>query len=178
VRPALVHCENGAAVERVYPSRWSLIRPGIFLYGVSSGDGATLRPEPVASIRARIVELRSLEDGDTVSYEAAYRAVGPRRIATIAIGYADGYRRAYSNRGTALVRGRRVPVAGVVTMDMTMLDVTDVPCEIGDAATLLGRDGDDTLDIDSVARAAELSPYELLTGLRQRLARIYRGAAS
>jgi alanine racemase len=111
-----------------------------------------------------------------VSYRASYRAAGERRIATLAIGYADGYRRALSNRGTALLRGRSVPVAGLVTMDMIMLDVTDVPCEVGDVATLIGRDerGQALLDVETVARTAELSPYELLTGLRGRLEHVYR----
>ncbi|MDQ3520463.1 MAG: hypothetical protein M3466_18945, partial [Gemmatimonadota bacterium] len=116
---------------------------------------------------------------------ATYHAVGRRRIATLAIGYADGYRRALSNRGSALLNGKRVPVAGLVTMDMTMLDVTDVPCEVGDVATLIGtgndarsaapQPGGDVLTVEAVAREADMSPYELLTGLRTRLPRVYRG---
>ena len=175
-RPRLVHAENGAAVARRAPSPWDLVRPGVFLYGVGSGPGAAVEPEPVATVRARVVALHEIGDGETVSYEAAYRAAGPRRIATLPLGYADGYRRAYSNRGAALVGGRRVPVAGVVTMDMTMLDVTGARCEVGDVATLLGRADGDELPIADVARAADLSPYELLTGLRQRLGRVYREA--
>jgi alanine racemase len=119
-----------------------------------------------------------VEDGETVSYDATYRAVGRRRIATLPIGYGDGYRRALSNRGTALIRGRPVPVAGLVTMDMTMLDVTDVECDIGDVATLIGRDGEAELDVETVARTADMSPYELLTGLRGRLPRIYSGGTA
>ena len=172
-RPPLLHAENGAAVERHAPSRWDLIRPGIFLFGVGSGPGAQIAPEPVVSVRARVVELRWIEDGETVSYDASYRAVGRRRIATLAIGYADGYPRALGNRGTALLHGRCASVAGVVTMDMTMLDVTDVPCQVGDVATLIGADGPRALDVETVARTAELSPYELLTGLRGRLSRAY-----
>ena len=79
----------------------------------------------------------------------------------------------FSNRGFVLLRGRRVPVAGLVNMDMTMLDVTDVECAVGDAATLLGRDGDALLDVNQVSRDAELSPYELLVGLRLRVPRVY-----
>jgi alanine racemase len=173
-RPRLLHAENGAAIVRRARSRWDLVRPGIFLFGVGSGAGAQIAPEPVAHLRARVVDLRWVEDGETVSYCASYRAVGRRRIATVAAGYADGYRRALSNRGTAVLRGARVPVAGLVTMDMTMLDVTGVACEIGDVVTLLGRDGPELLDVESVARTADMSPYELLTGLRQRLPRIYR----
>jgi alanine racemase len=91
----------------------------------------------------------------------------------LAIGYADGYRRALSNIGTVLVRGRRAHVVGVVTMDMTMIDVTDIECEIGDAATLIGADGDELLTVADVAQTAKLSPYEILTGLRSRLPRKY-----
>ena len=108
-----------------------------------------------------------------MSYAASYRAVGPRRIATLPLGYADGYRRALSNRGTALLRGARVPVAGIVTMDMTMLDVTDVPCELGDVVTLAGCDGGTRIDVGDLARAGDLSPYEVLTGLRSRTERVY-----
>lgn len=172
-RPELLHAENSAAIERAESSRWDLVRPGIFLYGVGSGPGSRLAPEPVVSMRAHIVDLRTLEDGDTVSYAASYRAVGRRRIATIPIGYADGYRRALSNRGTALLRGARIPVAGLVTMDMTMLDVTDVSCELGDVVTLAGCDGGARIDITDLARAGDLSPYEVLTGLRSRTERVY-----
>jgi alanine racemase len=177
-RPALLHAENSAAIERAGKSRWDLVRPGIFLYGVGSGPGSRLSPEPVVSMRARIVDLRSLESGETVSYSATYRAVGPRRIATLPIGYADGYRRALSNRGAALLRGTRVPVAGLVTMDMTMLDVTDVECELGDVVTLAGCDGAARIDVADLARLGDLSPYEVLTGLRSRIERVYIGDAS
>ncbi|HEX6535414.1 MAG TPA: alanine racemase [Gemmatimonadaceae bacterium] len=173
-RPRLVHAENSAALARAERSCWSLARPGIFLYGVSSGPGARLRPEPVVALRARVVEVRDVRAGESVSYDATYRADGARRIATLAVGYADGYRRALSNRGVALVRGRRVPVAGLVTMDMTMVDVTGVACEAGDVATLIGADGAERMDVETVAAIGGISPYELLTGLRGRLPRVYR----
>jgi len=173
-RPALVHAENGPAVEAHAPSRWTLCRPGIFLYGVATRAGGPLVPEPVAAIRARIVEIRTLAEGDTVSYGATWRAPGVRRIATVPVGYADGYRRALGNRGVALLGGRRVQVAGRVTMDMTMLDVTDTDAALGDVASLLGRDGDDVVTVSELAALGDLSPYELLTGLRQRLPRLHR----
>jgi alanine racemase len=135
-------------------------------------------PEPVAAIRARIVELRTIGDGDTVSYGATWRASGMRRIATLPVGYADGYRRSLSNRGVALLGGRRIHVAGRVTMDMTMFDVTDTDAALGDVVTLLGSDGNDTITVAELAGLAELSPYEVLTGLRSRLPRVYRDARS
>lgn len=175
VRPEMVHAENSPAAARRAGSdaRWTFARPGVFLYGVGFGDGAEIVPEPVVTLRARIVDLRTIEPGDTVSYGATFRAERPTRIATLAIGYADGYRRALSNIGTVLIRGRRARVAGNVTMDMTMCDVTDIECAVGDVATLIGRDGDELLTLEHVAEAGGISPYELLTGLRSRLPRRY-----
>jgi len=172
-RPRYLHAENSPAIERGTASLWDLARPGVFLYGVGGGEGATISPEPVAHLRARVIDLRTVSDGDTVSYGATWRARGSRRIATLGIGYADGYRRALSNRGTVLMNGHRVPVAGIVTMDMTMVDVTDVHCEIGDVATLIGRDGDDVLTVDDVAATAQVLSYELLVGLKLRVPRVY-----
>jgi alanine racemase len=175
-RPRLLHAENSAALERLSSTRWDLVRPGVFLYGVGSGEGSLVVPEPVAHVRARVVDLRAVLPGETVSYDATFAVQGPapRRIATLTIGYADGYRRSLSNCGTVLIRGAAAPVAGRVTMDMTMVDVTRIECEIGDVATLIGRDGEQLLDMVSVAERAGISPYELLTGLRGRLARVYR----
>lgn len=176
--PRVLHAENGAAIERRPRSRWDAVRPGIWLYGVGGGPGSTLTPEAVVSVRARVVDLRTIEEGETVSYLATYSAPSRRRIATLSIGYADGYRRALGNRGAALVGGRKAPVVGVVTMDMTMIDVTDAPCEIGDIATLIGGEAGEGLHVADVARAADLSPYEILTGLRGRLSRVYTGGPS
>lgn len=173
VRPKLVHAENSPAVEHRGRSKWSIARPGVFLYGVTSGNAPQIEPHPVVSVRARIVDLRTIASGETVSYGGSYRADGERRIATLAIGYADGYRRALSNRATALVNGQRAPVAGAVTMDMTMLDVTDIDCMIGDPVTLIGSDGGDRIDVNELAELGALSPYEVLTGLRGRLPRRY-----
>ena len=175
VRPAMIHAENSPGAThrgKKYHRQWSVARPGVFLYGVGFGD-AEIEPEPVVSVRARVVDLRTIDPGDSVSYGATFRAARRSRIATLAIGYADGYRRVFSNIGTALIGGRRARVAGNVTMDMTMVDVTDIPCEIGDIATLIGDDGEELLTLNEVAAAGSMSPYELLTGLRGRLPRRY-----
>jgi alanine racemase len=171
--PPLVHVENGAAVEMRAPSKWTLCRPGIFLYGVSTVENSPMVPAPVASMRAPIVEIRIVKDGESVSYDATWRANGDRRIATVPVGYADGYRRSLSNRGVALLRGTRVPVAGRVTMDMTMFDVTDTDAALGDVVTLMGADGGDLITVSDLSALAEVSPYELLTGLALRLPRRY-----
>jgi alanine racemase len=154
-----------------------VIRPGIFLYGVSSGAGARIEPEPVVHVRARVVEVREIDAGEAVSYEATWRAPSARRVATLGIGYADGYRRALSNRGDVLIGGKRARVVGLVTMDMTMVDVTDIACEPGDVATMIGSSTNDCLTVAEVATTADLSPYELLTGLRGRMSRVWKEAA-
>jgi alanine racemase len=171
-RPTLLHCDSSAAISRRSPSFWNVVRPGVFLYGVGSGSGAALQPEPVVHLRARIVELHDLHVGESVGYDATWRAARPSRVATLAVGYADGLHKAMGNRAEALVHGRRVPVIGGVMMDMTMIDVTDVTCTVGEHATLIGADGGDLLSVESVAERAGLSPYEVLTGLRQRITRI------
>ena len=172
-RPKLLHTDNSAAIARKGRTEWDLVRPGIFLYGVGSGRTAGIQPEPVVHLRAPIIEIRQLEVGDTVSYGATFRAERPARIATLAVGYADGYPRSLSERGSVLVGGTLAPVAGTVTMDMTMIDVTTVRCEVGDIATLIGRAGDTLLTVERVADTAGMSPYELLTGLRSRVDRTY-----
>jgi alanine racemase len=173
VEPKMLHAENSLAVQHGGVSRWSLVRPGVFLYGVTAGEAPGITPRPVASLRARIVDVRTIASGESVSYGATFRASEPRRIATLAVGYGDGYRRAFGNRATVLLHGRRVPVVGNVTMDMTMIDVTGLECAIGDVATLIGADGDDVLTVNDVAAFGAMSPYEVLTSLRGRLPRRY-----
>jgi len=173
-RPALVHTENSAALLQRGASRYDCARPGIAIYGVSVGP-ARWTPRAAVALTAPVIELRHLQAGDTVSYGAVWRAAGPRRIATVALGYADGYPRGAGSRASAMVNDRRVPVAGLVTMDMTMCDVTDVPCEIGDCVTLIGSDAE--LSVSAVAEHAQRSPYEILTGLRARCQRTFRHSA-
>jgi alanine racemase len=174
-RPKYLHAENSPAIERKSPSLWDLARPGVALYGVGGGKGSEAAPECVASLHGRIVEIRDVEDGETVSYGGTWRANGWRRVATVSAGYADGIRRSVSNRGVALVNGVLAPIAGTVTMDMTMLDVTGIECGVGGIATFLGRQGEKELPIAEVARAGDLSPYEVLVGLRLRAERVYMG---
>ena len=171
----LRHAANSAGIALgEHAPGWDLARPGIGLYG--AGPEAELGLAPVVHLRARVVDLRWVEPGETVSYGATWTAPARRRIATLGIGYGDGYRRHLSGRGTVLVRGTPCPVAGRVTMDMTRVDVTEVPCELGDVATLLGRDGGHCLTVNAVAETGGLSPYELLVGLRLRVPVRHRSA--
>ena len=167
----LLHADNSAAAARGIDggTRWGAIRPGVFLYGVESGCG--LAAAPVVSLRARVVDIRWIEPGDTVSYDATYTATRRERIATAAVGYGDGYPRALSDVAVGMLNGHRVRQRGLVTMDMTMFDVTDSPCAIGDVVTLIGVEGGSELTVEAVASSAGMSPYELLTGLAPRLQR-------
>jgi alanine racemase len=167
-RPILVHAENSAALLQRAASRFDCARPGIALYGVAVGP-ASWTPHAVVTLEGPVVEVRQIEPGDSVSYGATWRAAGPRRIATVAVGYADGYPRGAGRAASAIINERSVPVVGVVTMDMTMCDVTDVQCGIGDRVTLIGGASDCT--VAQVAAHACRSPYEVLTGLRARGAR-------
>lgn len=171
VRPRVLHCEASAAIVRKSPSKWSFVRPGIFLYGV--GSGKSPEPKPVVQMRAAVVEIRDLQPGDTVSYDATFTAARPMRIATVAAGYSDGYPRALSNRANALLRGATVKLTGRVTMDMTMFDVSEVRCNVGDIVTLIGRDANETITVAQIGEWAEMSPYEVLTGLKSRISRTY-----
>jgi alanine racemase len=173
IRPACLHADNSAAIVRRSPSKWMLVRPGVFLYGVSDGSRGALRPEPVVAVRARVVDLRDVHAGESVSYDASWTAPASARIATLAVGYADGYRRSLGNTGAVLLHGHRAPIVGTVTMDMTMVDVSRISCTVGDTATLIGTDGEESIGVEDAAAACGLSPYEILTGLRQRLPRRY-----
>ncbi len=168
VDPGLVHLSNSAAVLRHPELAADLVRPGIYLYGGGGG-------EPVASVRARILDVREVPEGHTVSYGALHRTSAPARLATLGVGYGDGLRRELSDRGSALVAGRRVPIRGAVCMDVTVVEVTDVPeARAGTVATLLGRDGEAEIGLDEVAETCGTIPYEILTGLGRRLPRIRR----
>ena len=166
-RPPLVHLANSAAAELAPELSGDLARPGIFLYG---GRAGSLQPEPVARLRARVVGLRRLRPGDTVSYGAEAEVEAATTIATLSIGYADGVPRGLSSRGLVELAGVIVPIVGRVTMDMLMLDVEDTPVSLGDTATLYGG----LVELDDQAALAGTVSYELLTAVSPRVARHYQ----
>jgi alanine racemase len=174
VRPPLVHAANSAGVWRV-GSALDLVRPGIFLYGGRAGNDLPA-PAPVATVRARIVSLRRLEPGDTVSYGAEWSAPAATWVATLGIGYADGVPRAVQNRAMVLAGGKRYPLVGRVTMDMIVVDLGPGGNEehrIGDVVTVIGRDGEEEITVDEYAAWAGTISYEILVGLGARLRRVY-----
>jgi alanine racemase len=175
----LVHTANSAAIVRFPDAHFSLVRPGIMLYGYHTLPATIPAPDltPVLSLRTTIVQLRTIPRGRTVSYNGTFVAQRPTRIAVLPIGYADGYSRRLSHCGSVLIQGRRAPIVGLVCMDMIMVDVTDLaPVQVGEAVTLIGQQGQESIWADEVADWIGTIPYEVLCGIGSRVPRLYESA--
>ena len=183
VSPGIVHMANSGAIC-ARPSTWGdMVRPGAILYGYYQSfdpphKGQEVREqlpvEPSLSLRARIVLLRDLPPGQSVGYGARFTTARPSRIAVINAGYADGILRQRTNRGCALVRGHFAPLVGAISMDLTTLDVTDVPgAALGDVVTIYGRDGDKEIRVSEVAQQIGTVTSDLLCALGRRVPRFY-----
>ena len=176
----LRHTANTAGFLNLPGSRYDLMRPGLVVYGIlpdsyhSGYRTSDLKLTPVMSLRSRIVNLRDIAPGRSISYERTYFTKRDSRIAVITAGYGDGYPWSLKNRGKALVRGSRVPIVGNVCMDLTMLDVTDVrDAQIGDTVTMLGSADGDTITANELAAWAETIPYEIICRVSPRVPRVY-----
>ena len=173
-RPPLLHVANSAAALRDRRFALDLVRPGVYLYG---GAPAEWIPggRPVVSIRARVVSVRTVRRGETVSYNATWTAPRDTIVATLGIGYADGLRRALGLGGQAyvLLRGARCPVVGLVTMDYVMVETGGTAVEVGDVATLVGEADGGRIALDQFAAWSGELQREFLTGLGSRLTRVY-----
>jgi len=173
-----LHAANSAATVRFSDAHLNAVRPGLALYGAMPSQEVA-RPElrPALRLATRVMALHDIGPSTPVSYGGLWRAARPSRIATLPIGYADGYPR-HVRDARALVRGQKVPVVGAVCMDMLMVDVTDVPgAALGDPVVLIGRDGDQVITVDDLAGWAGTVSYEILCGVSKRVPRIYTGAA-
>jgi alanine racemase len=177
IRPRWRHAFASGATLADLPSDLDLVRVGLALYGIDPHGQATSDLEPVLAWRTQIVFLKDHRVGARIGYGRTWRAGRPSRIATLPVGYNDGYRFAFSNRAKVLVRGRRVPVVGRVSMDYVTVDVTDVPgAAVGDVVTLLGTDGEAGVTTGELAAMADTIPYEILCGIGRRVTRRYRHA--
>ena len=183
VSPGVVHMANSGAIS-ARPATWAdMVRPGAILYGyhqsfeplnVRADIESKLLLQPCLSMRARIISIRDVAAGNGVGYGAKFQAQRPSRIAVIAAGYADGVVRCRSNRGAVLVHGRPAPIVGIVSMDLSMVDVTDVPgAVVGDIATIYGQDGDAAIHVNQVARQIGTVTSDLLCALGRRVPRFY-----
>ncbi len=170
---AILHACNSPGALRRPDFAADAVRPGIFLYGGVAGEGIP-SPSPVASLRARITLIRDAREGDTVGYGATHEAQRSERWATAGIGYGDGLPRLLGNRGHALVGGKRVPIIGRISMDVTVLDITGLQdVQVGDVVTFFGEDQGARIPLEDVASQAETINYEVLTDLTQRVPRIW-----
>lgn len=176
--PAYIHAANSAAAFAYPEARGNMVRPGGTLYGFSRD---VLPPQierpllrPVMSLRSRIMLLKEVGKGEKLGYGCSFETSRASLIATIPIGYDDGYRRALSNRGRVIVGEKFAPVVGRVSMDLTLIDVTDVPgVSLDDQVTLLGRDGDLSITAEEVAETAGTISYEITCGISARVPRVY-----
>jgi alanine racemase len=183
VDTGLLHLANSAAIA-ARPETWAdMVRPGAILYGYHPGlDPIEWRNEiesklplrPVMSLRARLIGLRSVAAGDSVGYNASWVAQRPSKTAVMSAGYGDGIHRSLGNRGCVYIRGHRAPMIGIISMDVTLLDVTDVPdVAIGDVATVYGTDGDNVYPANVIARSIGTVTSDLLCAVSQRVPRFY-----
>lgn len=183
ISPGIVHLANsGAIVAR--PETWAdMVRPGALLYGYHPGyDPAERRAEfeaklplqPVMSLRTKIISVRDVPAGEGIGYDSTFITARASRIAVIAAGYADGLHRSLGNRGKVLVRAHFAPIVGIVSMDVSMIDVTDVPgAAVGDVVTIYGRDGDQLHPANLVARCIGTVTSDLLCAVGERVPRVY-----
>jgi len=172
--PPWRHVHASSGVMSSLPAAFNFVRPGLAVYGIDPHGRADARLEPALAWRTQIVFLKDHRRGARIGYGSTWRAGRKTRVATLPVGYNDGYRYAFSNAADVLVRGHRCPVIGRVSMDYTTVDVTDVPdASVGDAVTLLGSDGDEVIRVEDLAAIARTIPYEILCGIGQRVKRHY-----
>lgn len=186
ILPAVRHAANSAALLRGQ-GLYDAVRPGLAVFGVaprsvsggSSGEAFSQELRPTMRVRTEVIDVRSIDEGETVGYGGLFRARRPTRVATVPMGYADGLSRQLSNRGALLVRGKRAPIIGAVSMDMSMIDVTDVPgASLRDEVVVLGPQegalGKDAISADEIAEHVGSIPWEILTAISRRVPRFYR----
>jgi alanine racemase len=169
------HAANTAAVITLPESHLDMVRLGIGIYGLHPAGHLRGQPDlrPALSLRSHISMVKWIDPGESVGYGGTFMAQSARRIATVPIGYADGYSRKMSNRGRAIINGKTVPVVGTICMDQLMLDVTEIDCSQYDEIILLGRSGNNSISADDLADAMGTINYEVTSSIGPRVPRIY-----
>ena len=178
VEPPRVHAANSGAIINYAQAHLTLVRPGLILYGVYPHRNLEnkLDLRPALRFQTSIVFLKEIAAGTSLGYGRSFVAPAPMRIATANAGYGDGYPWRLSNKSTALVRGKKAPVVGRVSMDQLLIDVSSVPnAKLGDVVTLLGADGTERISAEDTAEWAGTIPYEILCRIGKRVPRLYTG---
>jgi alanine racemase len=175
LKPPRVHASNSAGTVNLPEARFDWVRVGLIAYGLHpSRDEAQLPLQPVMSFRSRLVQVRDLPAGANVSYGRTCTTTRPTRMGVVPVGYGHGYSWLLSGRGQMLVGGQRVPILGRVTMDLTMVDVTDVPgVAVGDEVVLFGEQRGALLPVEEIAAGSETLAYEILCTIGKRVTRLY-----
>lgn len=177
VRTPLHHVANSAATVRGVIGESDFVRVGLSLYGGEPLDWEQSRLEPIMTWRTQIARLKILEAGEAVGYGTTFHTSRRSRIATLPVGYADGYDRLLSNCGSVLIRGRRAPVVGRVSMDLVTIDVTDIQdAAVGDDVILMGRQGTMEISAEEIAQKTGTISYEVFCNVSARVARLYRSS--
>ncbi len=171
------HCSNSAAIIDLPQANMDLVRAGIILYGLWPSDEVQkdrICLQPVLELVSHVAYVKQLEAGKSVSYGGTYTATEPKKIATIPVGYGDGYPRSLSNKGCVLIHGKRAPIVGRICMDQFMVDVTQIPdVKTGDRAVLAGTDGTQTLTLEELGDLSGRFNYEFACGLSKRIPRVF-----
>jgi alanine racemase len=173
---SIKHSANSAAVLYYPETHLDMVRVGLMMYGLyPSGNGRSLvNLKPALSFKSRIAYLKRIPKGTPLSYGCTYITPSESTIATIPVGYADGFSRALSNKGQVIIRGKRYPVVGRVTMDLIMVNVGDAKVEIGDEVVLIGEQKDQCITADEIAKLEDTISYEVICGIGKRVPRIYK----
>ncbi len=179
ISPGLVHLANSAGILDHERSWFDGVRPGLALYGiVPSGRSDDLGLQAAMTLESRVIGVRRVPAGTPLGYGGRFVTARETTVAVLPIGYHDGFRRSFSGTTDVLLRGRRAPVVGAVSMDVTLVDATDAPAERGDRAVCLGSDGEESVTVWDLARAAGTIPYEILCGIGPRVPREYVGSGA
>ncbi len=173
-RHPYVHASNSAALLRDPRVWFDRVRPGLLLYGIVPPPLASTIPlEPAMTLASRVVAVKGLRPGEGVGYGVRYRAEAPRTMAVVPAGYADGLDLRLAGRGAVLIRGRRAPIVGAVSMDMISVDVTGLDVAPGDEVVILGAQGDDRIDVRELAATIGTIPWEVVCRVGTRIQRVY-----
>ena len=177
VTPEVVHCANSAAILDLPEAWYSMVRPGIMMYGYypSAHTSESIRIKPAMTLKTKAVLVKRVGRGESVSYGRRFIAERETGIVTLPVGYADGVSRRLTGLGCAIVNGRRAPFAGTVCMDQVMLDVGRLRVSPGDEVVLIGRQGKQTISAWEIATSLGTIPYEVCCAVSARVPRIYKG---
>ncbi|UJS18638.1 MAG: alanine racemase [Candidatus Jettenia sp.] len=172
----LRHMANSGAILGCFDAYFTMVRPGLVLYGLYPSEEVSreIGIRPVMSFKTRIIHIKDMEPGDVVGYGRGYRITRPTRVATLPLGYDDGYSRLLSNRGKVIIRGVKAPIIGRICMDQCFVDVSYIKeVSVGDEVVLYGIQGQESIAVESVAKQLNTIPYEIVCNVSKRVPRVY-----